>query len=162
MRVLVFTEGTLLIHREWIGLSREDIVKLVRAGQASRDFAGSVPAGGAVAKLRTWRRQGAAICYLTSRRLPDEVDDIRGVLARYGFPEGEVFFRRGDEAYSDVAERVRPDVLIEDDCESIGGEAEMTYPHVRPAVKAGITSIVVKEFGGIDHLPDELAILRPS
>lgn len=51
-------------------------------------------------------------------------------------------------------------VLIEDDCESIGGGPEMTYPHIRPEIKSQIKSIPVKEFGGIDHLPDELEKLR--
>jgi hypothetical protein len=54
---------------------------------------------------------------------------------------------------------VLPDVLIEDDCESIGGESEMTYPQLTPALKQRIRSIVVPEFGGIDHLPDELTAL---
>lgn len=60
------------------------------------------------------------------------------------------------EHYKDVAERVRPDVLVEDDCERIGGEVQMTYPHIRAELKARIVSIVVKEFGGIDHLPDNV------
>jgi len=58
-----------------------------------------------------------------------------------------------------VAERVMPDILIEDDCESIGGESEMTYPHIREDLKQKIKSIVVKEFQGIDHLPDSLTAL---
>jgi hypothetical protein len=32
----------------------------------------------------------------------------------------------------------------------------MTYPHLRPELKAKIRSIVVEEFGGIDHLPDDI------
>jgi hypothetical protein len=71
----------------------------------------------------------------------------------------QVFFPYSDEQYHDVAERVLPDVLIEDDCESIGGEKEMTYPHIKPELKAKIKSIVVKEFGGIDHLPDDTSAL---
>lgn len=43
-----------------------------------------------------------------------------------------------------------------DDCESIGGEPEMTYPHIRADLKPKIKSIVVKEFQGIDHLPDSI------
>jgi len=58
-----------------------------------------------------------------------------------------------------VAARHPPDVLIEDDCESIGGGAEITYPQIRPDVQARITSIIVPEFGGIDHLPDSLSEL---
>ena len=49
-----------------------------------------------------------------------------------------------------------PDILIEDDCESIGGKVEMTYTHIKPEVKRSIKSIPVKEFGGIDHLSDDL------
>lgn len=45
-----------------------------------------------------------------------------------------------------------PDILIEDDCESIGGEKEMVYPHIKDELKSKIKSIVVKEFEGIDHL----------
>lgn len=53
-----------------------------------------------------------------------------------------------------------PDVLIEDDCESIGGEPQMTYPHVKKNKKKLIKSIVVKEFSGIDNLPDSLEALK--
>ena len=156
---MVFTEGTLLMREMWVGLPREEIVRLIRAGKGPRDFSGSIPVGSAVEKLRAWQRQGAEISYLTSRTRPDEVETIRQVLQRYGFPQGELFFRQGDEAYRDVAERVMPDILIEDDCESIGGEIEMTWPHIRPELQARIKSIVVIEHGGIDHLPDDLAAL---
>ena len=50
-------------------------------------------------------------------------------------------------------------LLIEDDCESIGGEKEMTYPHITPELRTRITPIVIKEFSGLDHLPDELSAL---
>ena len=49
-----------------------------------------------------------------------------------------------------------PDFLIEDDCESIGGEKEMTITFIKPEIKEKIKSVVVKEFGGIDYLPDNL------
>ncbi len=62
----------------------------------------------------------------------------------------------GKETYKDIAERVIPDILIEDDCESIGGEKEMTITFVKPEIKQKIKSIIVKEFSGIDHLPDKL------
>ena len=51
-------------------------------------------------------------------------------------------------------EAVKPDVLIEDDCKSIGGPRQMCITHVSPEVKRGITSIVVREFRGIDHLAE--------
>ena len=53
-----------------------------------------------------------------------------------------------------------PDILIEDDCESIGGKPQMTYPHISPNKKELIKSIVVREFSGIDNLPDNLEILK--
>lgn len=70
-----------------------------------------------------------------------------------------MFFRREGEEYKNAAERVIPDILIEDDCESIGGEVEMTYPHIKPELKTRIKSITVKEFGGIDHLSENISDL---
>ena len=35
----------------------------------------------------------------------------------------------------------------------------MTYPHLCPELKANVKSIVVKEFGGLDHLPDDVSLL---
>ncbi len=35
----------------------------------------------------------------------------------------------------------------------------MTYPHIRPDIKARIKSIVIPEARGIDHLPDDIAAL---
>lgn len=110
-------------------------------------------------KLKIWKNQGAEILYLTSRRKPDEIKQIKNVIKKHNFPDGQLLFRRKGEEYKDVAERVMPDILIEDDCESIGGEIEMTYPHIKPKLKAKIKSIIVKEFGGIDNLPDKISDL---
>ncbi len=166
MRILVFTEGTLFIGADVVHLSRQERIRAVleelarAAAGEPLDFTASVPAGCAVEKLQAWQRQGAEILYLTSRTLPDEIEDIRANLRKFGFPEGELFFRQEGEAYKDVAERVLPDVIVEDDCESIGGEVEMIYPRIQPDIQARIKSIVVPEAGGIDHLPDDLAMLR--
>ena len=46
--------------------------------------------------------------------------------------------------------------MIEDDCESIGGEKEMTITFVKSEIKQKIKSIIIKEFNGIDHLPDNV------
>ena len=35
----------------------------------------------------------------------------------------------------------------------------MTYPNIRPEIKEKIKPIIVKEFGGIDHLPDSISDL---
>ena len=49
-----------------------------------------------------------------------------------------------------------PNILIEDDCESIGGDKEMTITHIKLGIKQRIKSVVIKEFGGIDNLPDNI------
>ena len=157
MKILVFTEGTIFTHEDWIGLAREKIVERVRAGQVPA-YAGTTPIGGAVEKIRAWQRQGANIVYMTSRRA-DAVAEVRNVLERYDFPKGQLFFRREDEEYADVAERIMPDILIEDDCESFGGVPRMVFPALRPDLQAHIKSIVVREFGGLIDLPDNLVDL---
>lgn len=77
-------------------------------------------------------------------------------------PKGPIYHREKGEEYRDVAEKVLPDMIVEDDCTSIGGEKEMTYPHIRPEIKQRIRSIVVKEGFGIDHLPDDLQLLKAA
>jgi len=155
MKIMVFTEGTIFTHSNWIALAREEIVYRVKEGERP-DYAGTLPIGEAARKIQAWSQAGAEIVYLTSCREPDEIEQAKEILRRYDFPSGELLFRREGENYRDVAERSMPDVIIEDDCESIGGEIEMTYPHIRPEIKAKIASIVIKEFGGIDHLPETL------
>ena len=81
---------------------------------------------------------------------------MKEILHCYGLPAGQLLSRREGEGYKDVAESAMPDIIIEDDCESIGGEIEMTYPGIRSEIKAQIVSIVVKEFGGKDHMPESL------
>jgi cobyric acid synthase len=104
-------------------------------------------------------QQGAEIVYLSSHRKPENVAMDASVLERFGFPAGEVLCRQEGQSYAAVARRVMPDVIIEDDCESIGGHVEMTYPHLPAEDQARIAGIVVHEFEGIDHLPDTLAHL---
>lgn len=130
---------------------------------AVSDYHAYIPNDHAVEKLNKWKEQGAQIYYLTSRRKPEEVKDIRFVLSEYIFPDStNLLFRDGNEEYKDVAEKLMPDILIEDDCESIGGEIEMTYPHIKEELKKKIKPIIVKEFGGIDHLPDNLTELEKN
>jgi hypothetical protein len=160
MRILVFTEGTIIMHRGGIDHTRKEIARQVREKERTiYDWASYVPVGNTVTKLRTWANQGADILYLTSRTKPDEVEIIKGVLKKHGFPVGQLLFRREGQQYKDVAESVIPDVLVEDDCESIGGADEITITHVKPEIRKRIKSIPTKEFGGVDHLPDAIAAL---
>jgi len=78
MRILIFTEGTILTHKNWIGFGREETVRRVRSG-TSPDlayFVDSVPIGNSVEKTGTWAGQGAEIVYLTSRRKREEITVI--------------------------------------------------------------------------------------
>ncbi|MFC1936145.1 hypothetical protein ACFLYP_00610 [Chloroflexota bacterium] len=160
MKILVFLHGTTIMHKSALGVSRIDRVKQVEDQEKSvRDFASYVPIGGAVDKLQKWKDLGAEILYLSSHKNIEDVDKDRQVLKKFNFPEGQVLFRQKGQAYKEVAETIAPDVLIEDDCESIGGKDEMTITFVKPEIKAKIKSIPVKEFGGIDHLPDNISEL---
>ncbi|MEO8582119.1 MAG: hypothetical protein ABI425_06145 [Patescibacteria group bacterium] len=161
MKILIFTEGTALMHSSAKNVDRNERVR-----QSSSDlpelnrFGTYIPNGDVVSKLIKWKQQGAEIHYLTSRKIAEEVNDVRSVLEKYSFPDKQnLHFRQEGQEYKDVAEEVLPDVLIEDDCESIGGEKEMTYPHMSSETKARVRSIVTREFEGIDQLPENLATL---
>jgi hypothetical protein len=161
MRLLVFLHGTVLMHAGAVDVSRAERVAQVRARHPTvREYAAYVPVGDAVAKLRRWQDAGAVVDYLSSHRNPDDVTLDAEVLRAHGFPACRVFARRPGETYGDIAGREAPDVLIEDDCESIGAD-QITYPQIPSAVQARIKSIIIPEFGGIDHLPDDpQALLR--
>jgi hypothetical protein len=162
MKILVFLHGTTIMHKDAKGLTREEIVKQVMEGDESiHDYALYIPVGNAVKKLQEWKGQGAKICYLSSHKNARDVEKDNFVLKKHAFPDGQIFYRRNKEEYKDVVERIRPlpDVIVEDDCESIGGKAEMVYPNLKPELKNKIKSIVVKEFEGIDYIPDKISEL---
>jgi len=159
MKILIFTEGTAIMHSNAQGVSREERVKQSsQESESVKNFRTYIPNGNVVEKLDNWKQQGAEIYYLTSRETPVQVEDVKFVLEKYNFPDCKnLLFRKLGQQYKDVAEKLIPDILIEDDCESIGGEIEMTYPHIKSDIQSKITSIVVSEFGGIDHLPDQIS-----
>lgn len=137
MKILVFVEGTILMH------SAEDKIK---------DFASYVPIGDAAKKIETWVETGAEISYLTSRIKFLEIKQIKDVLKKFNFPGDTVHARQEGENYKKVVEEIMPDVLVEDDCKSLGG-ADVTTIHLNKEL--GINGIVVPEFAGIDFLPDD-------
>lgn len=155
MKILIFLHGTLIMHKSAEGKSREERVRQVENKDLSvLDYASYVPIGSAVEKLKAWLSQGDEILYLSSHKTSEDIEKDKLVLGKYDFPKGQVLYRQNGESYKDITERIIPDVLIEDDCESIGGEKEMTITFVKPEIKQKIKSIVVKEFAGIDNLPD--------
>ncbi|MFA6533652.1 MAG: hypothetical protein WCT37_00600 [Patescibacteria group bacterium] len=173
LKILIFLQGTLIMHATAAGKTQGEIVEQVKNQEPSvREFAFYEPIGRAVGKLYAWLGQGAKISYLSAltenkKARGDEVVGKDGLeveaalLQRLGFPAGEIYHRENGESYAAVVARIKPtpNILIEDDCLSIGGAPEMTYPVLNPALKRKIKSIVVPEFLGIDHLPDDLAAL---
>lgn len=182
MKILIFIEGTILMHALAKDVNREERVKQSRKAGIQReerqlayegnisppstiqgsvyDFNSYIPINNAVSKITYWKKQGAKICYLTSRRIKEEINQIRRVLSKCNFPDHKhLYFRRQGEDYKNVAERLIPDILIEDNCESIGGEDEMVSVHINPEIKKIIKVIIVEEFGGIDHLANDISEL---
>jgi hypothetical protein len=136
---MIFTEGTILKPKSIFSLYRHKTYR---------------PIGDCVRLINGWREQGADIVYITSRR-GKAAENIAGILRRYGFAGTKLCFREKGEKYKNIVEAVIPDVLIEDDCRSIGGAWQMCITHVEPSIRASIKSIVVREFKGIDHLPEK-------
>lgn len=159
MNIAVFLHGTLIMHKNAVGKSREEIIQQIIDKDVSvKDYFSYIPVKESVKKLNKWVAQGAKLCYLSALKENENIKADKTVLKRYAFPEGRIYHRNSGESYQEVVERMSPlpDILIEDDCQSIGGEVEMTYPNLMPELKAKIKSIVVKEFSGIDDLPDKL------
>jgi len=143
-RILIFTEGTILGPKRWWDWFNDKAY---------------VPIGRSVDKIDGWKKQGAKIAYLSSRTKKEDVLAIREILRRNCFPGQALFYRDTKELYRDIAEQIIPDILIEDDCRSIGGRWQMTITYVRDEIKRHIHSVVVPEFSGIDGLPDDLPAL---
>lgn len=141
MKFLVFLHGTVIMHKD-----KDSVL----------DYANYVPVGNAAEKLKHWQDQGAEIIYLSSHENRKNLEKDKFVLERFDFPKGEIYWRKNGESYTDIAEQIMPNILIEDDCKSIGGEKEMTYTNIKPELKTKIKQIVVKEFEGIDHLPNNI------
>jgi hypothetical protein len=157
MKILVFLQGTTIMHQGGLGRPRGARVRQVIDGEPSvLDFSSYVPIGRAAAKLRAWQNEGADIAYVTSRRTPEDVTEDEALLRKHGFPPGPVLSRGHGCTYGDLVEGAAPDVLVEDDCESIGGAPQTASAQLSPAVRARIRVVCVREFGGIDDLPDRL------
>jgi hypothetical protein len=156
VRILVFLHGTAIMHRTAVGRPRAERVRQSRqADRSVLDFASYVPTEAAVEKVRTWHGHGAAISYLSSHRDAADVELDRAVLTAHGFPAGPVLSREPGESYADVARRAGADILVEDDCESIGGRSRTVAADLAAAPGRAVTSVIVPEFGGLAHLPDE-------
>ena len=74
------------------------------------------------------------------------------VINFYGIKYTEILCRDKGEKYSNIVERVCPDVLIEDDCKSICSAKYCCIDSVREDIRANINFIIVPEFSGIDDI----------
>ena len=79
---------------------------------------------------------------------------IKNILEKNNFCGNELYFRNKKEEYYNIAEEIMPKILIEDDCKSIGGIEQTTIYKMDKTKKIQIKSILVNEFKGIDHLPN--------
>ena len=84
---------------------------------------GYKPIGGAVEIVNGWQKQGYEI-YLCSYVRKGRYQFIKRIIDFYGMKYTEILCRERGEQYSEIVERIKPDILIEDDCKSIGGQKE--------------------------------------
>lgn len=162
-RLLVFVCGTTLMHAGAVGRSRDERVCQARKGTdpTLRDYGAYVATEGALEKLRGWSAQGAEISYLSVHRDAATVTASAGALRSHGFPPGPVLSRSDGESYGDVVRRAAPDILIEGDRTSSDADG-IAYHQLEPTQRDRILSIVVPQYGGLEHLPASLGTLLGS
>ncbi len=142
--IMLFTEGTVIMHTSLIHLY---------------DYTTYKPIENCVGLIKKWDEQGAEIVYCTSRR-EKQVSIIAEVLRKNGFCGTKLYYRNKGQTYSEIVEQVKPDILIEDDCKSVGGKSQMCISHVSDEIRRQIHSIAVAEFKGIGHLPFHVTELQ--
>jgi hypothetical protein len=149
-----------MIESGLLGKTREESVKKSREWALQGGWLGElVPIGEASKKVRAWSSRGAELYYLTASRRQENVAKCEAALKKWSFPAGVLLHRDLSQSYSDLVTPLHPDLIVEDDCESLGGSNEMVYPNLSENVKRSIASVVVREFEGIDHLPDDPTLL---
>lgn len=141
IKIMIFTEGTVL-----------------KPPSVFQHFnhESYLPIGNAASLISAWEAQGAEINYLTSRKRPKQIKQTKKILLSYNFPGKYLYYRDKGQKYKDLVELVYPDILIEDDCRSIGGSWQWSITYVKPEIRNNIKSIITREFKGIDELPSEL------
>jgi hypothetical protein len=139
--ILVFAEGTILGPRNlWNFFNHKHYFQI----------------GNCVDKITKWQNEQWDITYLTSRKSRNEVNETREILIMNNFPGSVLYYRGKREKYKDIAEDLIPSILIGDDCRSIGGKWKKSISYLCNNGKEKIKSVIVKEFKGMDHLPDSI------
>ena len=140
MKIMIFIEGTTFYTKPVLFLFSKY---------------GYKPIGNAVEVINSLHGKGHYI-FLCSYVHRSRYNFIKSVIDFYGIDYTEILCRGKAEKYSDIVERIRPDVLIEDDCKSIGGVKNCCINDVREDIRANIKSIIVPEFSGIDGIIIEI------
>ena len=146
LTVMVFVEGTILKPKSWLSLYNHKSY---------------IPIGNAVEILKAWQDQDANLIYITSRK-GQQADEIANLLKKYDFPGIDLVARDSKDNYQSIVEKLQPDILVEDNCRSIGGSWQMCITKTKAEVKDKIASIVVPEFKGIDHLLTDIKTYCPK
>ena len=136
MRIMIFIEGTTFYTRPFLFLFTKY---------------GYKPIGNAVQSVNVLYDKGHEI-YLCSYVRKLRYNFIKSVVDFYGMRYTEILCRDKGETYSEIVERLKPNVLIEDDCKSIGGLKACCITDVKKEIKKDIQSIIVPEFAGIDNI----------
>ena len=136
MRIMIFIEGTTFYTRPFLFLFTKY---------------GYKPIGNAVNTVNALYDAGHQI-YLCSYVRKLRYSFIKSIVDFYGMNYTEILCRGKSEKYSEIVERLKPDILIEDDCKSIGGLKECCITDVKEEIKKDIQSIIVPEFAGIDNI----------
>lgn len=136
MRIMIFIEGTTFYTKPILFLFTKY---------------GYKPIGNAVSIVNTLYGKGYEI-YLCSYVRKTRYNFIKSVVDFYGMTYTEILCRDKGETYSKIVEQLKPDILIEDDCKSIGGLKACCITDIKEEIKTDIQSIIVPEFAGIDNI----------
>lgn len=136
MKIMIFIEGTTFYTRPFLFLFSKR---------------GYVPIGNAVKVINNLYNKGNEV-YLCSYVRINRYKFIKSIVDYYKINYTEILCRDKNEQYSNLVEKVMPDIIIEDDCKSIGGEKQCCITNVKEDIKMNIKSIIVEEFKGIDNI----------
>ena len=137
-KIMIFAEGTILKPKHNNFFSRINVN-------------GYVPISNAKEIIKKWQEQGYEIIYLTSQK-GRKAMGMAQRLDELGFVGSMVGYRQPRQDYATLIKEEQPDILIEDDCKSIGGEAHMCITQLSDELKRSLKHIVVEEFKGIDDV----------
>ena len=172
MKVLIFLHGTIIMHASGKNKKPSERIDQVldEKDKTIYDFDKYIPIENASETLNKWVENGIEIIYMSFHKEEINIKKDIEVLNKYNFPIATVLYRSRNQGYKDIVKNELPDIIIEDNCESIGKWIEnkykflpnifvrylkireMVYPNLPKAIKKDIQSIIVEEFKGIDDL----------